>query len=121
MYVETERDLSWLLICQLAVVARCYHRVQGIRRTIRPGHPDGFALFTGTLFAPTQDRDAPGQGFTHHPGDTVAIRSEHLGALVNRTGVTEELPPWTYGIRDLFAYLQSPAAAGTPQQAGRNS
>lgn len=84
-------------------------------------YPDGFALFTGTLFAPTQDRDAPGQGFTHKPGDTVAIRSVHLGTLVNRTGVTEELPPWNYGIRDLFAYLQSPAAAGTPQQAGRNS
>ena len=29
-------------------------------------YPDGFALFLGTLFAPTQDRDEPGRGFTHN-------------------------------------------------------
>ncbi len=29
-------------------------------------YPDGFLLYLGTLFAPVQDRDAPGQGFTHH-------------------------------------------------------
>ncbi|AUI51927.1 fumarylacetoacetate hydrolase family protein [Arthrobacter crystallopoietes] len=84
-------------------------------------YPDGFVLFTGTLFAPTQDRDTPGQGFTHKPGDTVTIRSKHLGTLANRTGITEELPPWTFGIRQLFAYLQSPAVVGTPQHVGRNA
>lgn len=68
-------------------------------------YPDGFALFTGTLFAPTQDRDEPGQGFTHKHGDVVTIRSRHLGALVNRVGATEELPEWTFGIRQLFDYL----------------
>ena len=68
-------------------------------------YPDGFALFTGTLFAPTQDRDEPGQGFTHRPGDLVTIRSSHLGALVNRVGAAEELPPWSYGLRELFGYL----------------
>src|SRR3546814_3680187 len=26
-------------------------------------YPDGFVLFLGTLFAPTQDRDEPGRGF----------------------------------------------------------
>ena len=36
-------------------------------------YPDGFALFTGTMFAPTKDRDAPGMGFTHHEGDVVTI------------------------------------------------
>ncbi len=30
-------------------------------------------LFTGTMFAPTDDRDAPGQGFTHKDGDIVTI------------------------------------------------
>ncbi len=35
-------------------------------------YPDGFALFTGTMFAPTEDRDTPGQGFTHKPGDVSA-------------------------------------------------
>ena len=68
-------------------------------------YPDGFALFTGTLFAPTQDRDEPGQGFTHKHGDTVTIRSRHLGALVNRVGPCEELPAWTFGLRQLFDYL----------------
>lgn len=70
-------------------------------------YPDGFALFTGTLFAPTQDRDEPGQGFTHHMGDVVTIRSSHLGALVNRVGAAEELPEWSFGLRQLFGYLQS--------------
>jgi len=68
-------------------------------------YPDGFALFTGTLFAPTQDRDQPGQGFTHKHGDLVTIRSRHLGALVNRVGPCEELPEWTFGLRRLFEYL----------------
>ncbi|MFF1881208.1 fumarylacetoacetate hydrolase family protein [Pseudarthrobacter sp. NPDC058196] len=68
-------------------------------------YPDGFALFTGTLFAPTQDRDEPGQGFTHKHGDVVTIRSRHLGALVNTVGPCEELPEWTFGLRRLFEYL----------------
>ncbi|MBP1133819.1 fumarylacetoacetate (FAA) hydrolase family protein [Arthrobacter sp. PvP023] len=68
-------------------------------------YPDGFALFTGTLFAPTQDRDEPGQGFTHKMGDVVTIRSSHLGALVNTVGAAEELPPWRFGLRQQFAYL----------------
>jgi fumarylacetoacetate (FAA) hydrolase family protein len=74
-------------------------------------YPDGFALFTGTLFAPTQDRDEPGQGFTHRLGDVVTIRSSHLGALVNRVGAAEELPEWSFGLRQLFDYLRSEQAA----------
>ena len=54
--------------------------------------------------APTQDRDVPGQGFTHKHGDLVTIRSRHLGALVNRVGPCEELPEWSFGLRKLFAY-----------------
>ena len=69
-------------------------------------YPDGFALYTGTLFAPTQDRDTPGTGFTHKPGDVVEIYSTHLGRLVNATGVTDQLPPWVFGIRELMAYLR---------------
>lgn len=70
-------------------------------------YPDGFALYTGTLFAPTQDRDTPGTGFTHKPGDVVEIYSSHLGRLVNTTGVTEQLAPWSFGIRELMAYLST--------------
>jgi len=69
-------------------------------------YPDGFCLYTGTLFAPIQDRDVQDRGFTHKTGDLVTISSRNLGALVNVTGVAEELPPWTFGIRDLFAYLR---------------
>ena len=42
-------------------------------------YPDGAMLFLGTLFAPTQDRDAPGLGFTHHDGDVVTIATPTLG------------------------------------------
>jgi len=68
-------------------------------------YPDGFCLFTGTLFAPTQDREVAGQGFTHKSGDVVVITSANLGTLVNVTGVAEELPQWNFGIRALFDYL----------------
>ncbi|WP_309067571.1 fumarylacetoacetate hydrolase family protein [Microbacterium sp.] len=68
-------------------------------------YPDGFVLFTGTLFAPTEDRTVPGEGFTHRLGDVVAIENQRLGALINTVRRTEELPPWTYGIRSLFADL----------------
>jgi len=68
-------------------------------------YPDGIALYTGTLFAPSADRDVPGSGFTHKPGDRVAISSAHLGTLVNTTAPTEDLAPWTFGIREMVSYL----------------
>lgn len=70
-------------------------------------YPDGFALYTGTLFAPTQDRSEPGSGFTHHKGDRVEISSPHLGTLVNTTWPTDELEPWDFGIGELFRYLSA--------------
>src|SRR5690606_40842377 len=36
-------------------------------------YPDGFVLFTGTLFAPVDDRHTPGSGFPHDIGDLVTI------------------------------------------------
>jgi fumarylacetoacetate (FAA) hydrolase family protein len=68
-------------------------------------YPDGFVLFFGTLFEPTQDRGAPGSGFTHRRGDMVRIRSARLGELVNRVELSEHLPPWTYGVRELMRHL----------------
>jgi fumarylacetoacetate (FAA) hydrolase family protein len=70
------------------------------------GYPDGVALFLGTMIAPTQDRSEPGAGFTHRPGDVVAIRSPHLGTLVNRVTATDLAPPWTYGVRALARGLR---------------
>jgi fumarylacetoacetate (FAA) hydrolase family protein len=68
-------------------------------------YPDGFALFLGTLFAPIQDRDHPGRGFTHKDGDVVRISSPKLGALVNRVTTSKAAPPWTFGIRELMRNL----------------
>ena len=73
-------------------------------------YPDGFVLFCGTLFAPTQDRGAPGSGFTHHVGDLVRIRSARLGELINRVERSETLAPWTYGVRDLMRHLAQRAS-----------
>ncbi len=65
-------------------------------------YPDGFALFLGTLFAPVQDRDEPGRGFTHKEGDLVRISTPKLGALVNRVTTSKAAKPWTFGVRDLM-------------------
>lgn len=68
-------------------------------------YPDGFALFTGTLFAPTLDRDGIGKGFTHKKGDVVSISSEKLGLLQNIVCYTYEAPKWTFGISALMKNL----------------
>lgn len=68
-------------------------------------YPDGFMLFLGTLFAPTQDRDAPNQGFTHKIGDVVEISSAGLGSLVNTVRLSTQCPPWTFGISALMFNL----------------
>jgi fumarylacetoacetate (FAA) hydrolase family protein len=60
-------------------------------------YPDGAVLFLGTMFAPVQDRDAPGQGFTHKYGDIVTIAAPKLGRLVNRMKPTDQCEPWTFG------------------------
>ena len=68
-------------------------------------YPDGFALFLGTLFAPTQDREAPGQGFTHKVGDVVRVSSPRLGVLENEVTTSKAAPPWTFGVADLMRNL----------------
>jgi len=78
-----------------------------VKQTVGAHHqyPDGFMLFLGTLFAPTQDRDAPKQGFTHKIGDVVEISSAGLGALVNTVRLSTECSPWTFGISALMSNL----------------
>ncbi|MFO1143903.1 MAG: fumarylacetoacetate hydrolase family protein [Amaricoccus sp.] len=70
-------------------------------------YPDGFMLFLGTMFAPVQDRDGPGQGFTHHAGDVVTISAPGLGALVNPVGLATEVPEWGFGTAALMRNLAS--------------
>jgi fumarylacetoacetate (FAA) hydrolase family protein len=68
-------------------------------------YPDGFVLFIGTMFAPTQDRDAPGLGFTHKVGDVVRISTPMLGTLINRINHCDKIAPWTFGISALMRNL----------------
>jgi fumarylacetoacetate (FAA) hydrolase family protein len=68
-------------------------------------YPDGFLLFLGTMFAPTQDRHGPGQGFTHVVGDQVAISTPRLGTLVNRVNTSDRVAPWRYGALALMRDL----------------
>ena len=68
-------------------------------------YPDGAMLFLGTLFAPIQDRGAPGKGFTHEIGDIVTIRSEQLGSLINRMKWSPDCEPWTFGTGALMRNL----------------
>ena len=68
-------------------------------------YPDGMMLFLGTMFAPTQDRHGPGQGFTHVVGDTVAVSTPQLGTLFNRVTTSDLAAPWTYGVRALMRDL----------------
>jgi len=78
-----------------------------VSQTIGVNHayPDGFMLFLGTMFAPTQDRHGPGQGFTHVVGDRVRIAAPELGALVNRVVHADKVPMWTFGISALMRNL----------------
>lgn len=68
-------------------------------------YPDGLMLFLGTLFAPMQDRDAPGMGFTHHLGDKVTICAPGFGALTNIVRLSTECPPWRFGVSHLMRSL----------------
>ncbi len=70
-----------------------------VSQTINENHqyPDGFMLYLGTLFAPTEDRDVPGEGFTHKIGDKVEITATGLGTLTNTVRKSGDCPPWTFG------------------------
>ena len=65
-------------------------------------YPDGFMLFLGTMFAPTQDRFGPGLGFTHAVGDVVQVSTPGLGTLINRVNTCDKVAPWTYGTSALM-------------------
>ncbi len=66
-------------------------------------------LFLGTMFAPTQDRFGPGQGFTHAVGDRVTIATPALGALVNRVNHSDKAARWAFG---LGAFMKNLAGRG---------
>ena len=72
-------------------------------------YPDGFVLMLGTMFAPTEDRDTPGEGFTHKIGDIVSISTPSLGRLINRVDTSDKCEPWTFGVK---AFMENLATRG---------
>jgi len=82
-----------------------------VAQTINRNHqyPDGLVLYLGTMFAPVEDRDTPGQGFTHKVGDRVRVSSPRLGALENRVTTCDRAPVWSFGVG---ALMQNLAARG---------
>ncbi len=68
-------------------------------------YPDGLMLFLGTMFAPIEDRDVPGQGFTHKIGDLVRIATPTLGTLLNQVNHCDRIAPWTFGTSALMRNL----------------
>ncbi|MCB6185156.1 fumarylacetoacetate hydrolase family protein [Leeia sp. TBRC 13508] len=78
-----------------------------VAQTIGKHHqyPDGLMLFMGTLFAPIEDRDVVGQGFTHKMGDVVTISSPKLGSLQNIVRLSTECDPWIFGVSHLMRNL----------------
>jgi fumarylacetoacetate (FAA) hydrolase family protein len=94
--LEGRNDMRQISRDPLDLVAQCLSEHH---------YPDGFVLFCGTLFAPTQDRDTPGAGFTHKVGDVVSIRSKRLGTLRNPVTTSRDAPAWTMGIAEFVKNL----------------
>lgn len=104
--IEGERD-GFLLsgVSNMAEISR--DPLDLVSQTYGDHHqyPDGFMLFLGTMFSPTQDRKAAGEGFTHELGDRVVISTPSLGALVNTVQLSTEIPRWEFGVRALYRSL----------------
>lgn len=83
-------------------------------------YPDGFALFLGTMFAPIQDRDAPGRGFTHKIGDRVRVSTPKLGVLDNEVTTCDLAAPWTFGVTDLMRNLAARGLLHSATQGARH-
>jgi fumarylacetoacetate (FAA) hydrolase family protein len=103
--VRGEDDFEMVGTSSMRVISRDPADLVG--QLIGPHHqyPDGAVLLLGTMFAPSDDRDEPGMGFTHHSGDIVRISAPELGTLVNRVRASEECAPWDFGVADLMRNL----------------
>ena len=105
--LEVEGQDGYLLRGQSSMARISRDPTDLVAQTLNANHqyPDGFMLFLGTMFAPTEDRDAAGGGFTHKLGDVVRISSARLGTLENTVNTSDRIAPWTFGLRQLFANL----------------
>jgi fumarylacetoacetate (FAA) hydrolase family protein len=105
LVVEGEDDFRLEGLSNLAMISRDPADLVGQMVGRHHQYPDGAVLFLGTLFAPVEDRDAPGKGFTHKIGDIVTVETPQLGALVNRMRYSDECPPWDFGTGQLMRNL----------------
>lgn len=96
----------------MAEISRSPEELVAYSRNEHHYFPDGYVLFLGTMFVPTKDRDRPGMGFTHKVGDVVTISTPALGKLMNRVDYTNNISPWTFGVRALFRNLTARGLAG---------
>ena len=90
---------------RMAEIARPPEKIAAAAIGRHHQYPDGLALYLGTMFAPAEDRHAPGKGFTHEIGDIVSISSPKLGMLSNRVGLSTEVAPWTFGLAEFMRNL----------------
>lgn len=113
--IEGEDGFTLEAVSSMAEISR--DPLDLVSQTIGAAHqyPDGLLLFTGTMFAPTKDRDRPGEGFTHKQGDRVTISSAKLGALINSVALSSEIPPWDFGAAALMENLNARGLLGGRQ------
>jgi fumarylacetoacetate (FAA) hydrolase family protein len=66
------------------------------------------------MFAPVEDRDIPGRGFTHKCGDLVSVFSSKLGRLHNKVTTCDAAPPWSMGVSALMHNLAARGLLDAP-------
>jgi fumarylacetoacetate (FAA) hydrolase family protein len=72
------------------------------------------------MFAPTQDRRAPGEGFTHEVGDIVTVETPLLGASSIASTAPTRVAPWTVRRRGAHAQSRCSRAARLGRRAVSN-
>lgn len=105
MRVDGEEGFALSGVSSMSMISRDPLELVGHAINRSHQYPDGMMLFLGTMFAPTKDRFAPGQGFTHRAGDIVTIGTARMGTLVNRVNRTDAVAPWTFGVGALMENL----------------
>jgi len=89
----------------MAKISRDPADIAGQMLNAHHAFPDGAVLYLGTMFAPIEDRDTPGKGFTHKSGDIVTVSAPKLGRLVNRIRPTDQCERWSFGAAALMRNL----------------
>jgi len=92
-------------VSSMTRIARDPEDLAGQLLNAHHAYPDGAMLYLGTMFAPVDDRDAKGKGFTHKTGDVVSIAAPQLGRLVNRIRPTDQCERWQFGTAALMRNL----------------